>query len=902
MNYDASLSIKLQSSNATSIGGIVYVSLRMDPPFNIHDPTAGRNGRNLQSRVFNLQTDIWSDPSTEAFLRYNFSGERPPLEALSVCYRFSIQQYRDGVFFLSYATSDAHDNALLFYQREDTMNFYYNDVEASVSMKLWVEDTLDVWHHHCHLIRFPNYRFYVDGKLRGSGEMVGENGVLRMNGTVYIGQEQDSFAGGLDRLQTTSAYITQINVWDYLLQELQITEMASCRANHVGNVLSTDESKFEVMNVIAENRSVESFCTERSEFTLIPEKWHLGPSIKFCQVSNSEIFVPDDEGTNERLFMETRRFLSQCGGKSYRLLRLGATDRDSEGSWRKFGEKEVIPFAAWATGEPNDGLKSDCIVMKKSLSKWGDVDCKDEYCFSCLKIKSKYLQIRGLCYQKEHQSRFILDGYVNDKPFFRGYYGYAVFLSENGQWILKDIHGNVTMAVMERRKIPTTDYPLGRHKWTVVTAFCQNLENDGVEISLSPCTTEEFTCSDGSCVPATARCNLLSDCLDGSDEDRCNLLEFHEGYHGHRPPPGITPKDPLEINPTINIVRFSNIDDISLAINMELEVILRWTDRNLGYKNLKRQTENKLSSEEEGKVWIPEYEFLNVNDGRLQVLKRTVFVNRTGHPDPPHFNDVEMDTIFPSTSGEMAQRILYSASFNCNFRLFYYPFDVQTCSVLLKLTSATSAVITFKNASVEYQGLKNLPKYAVREISASLLNINSNDALEVTFQLERRYSLLVLTIFIPTGLLLVIGYTTLFVKLQLLQVRAIMTLTTLLVLYTLFNQVSSNLPDTAYIKMVDVWFFFCIFLIFSVIVLHIVVENLDPGVPKGQQSQVIKVAPSAGLRPRSNPVATTIDSLASSPCCCLLTANGLLRFVRIYLYPLVLLTFNLVFWIMILSK
>ncbi|XP_068211705.1 glutamate-gated chloride channel alpha-like [Palaemon carinicauda] len=185
-------------------------------------------------------------------------------------------------------------------------------------------------------------------------------------------------------------------------------------------------------------------------------------------------------------------------------------------------------------------------------------------------------------------------------------------------------------------------------------------------------------------------------------------------------------------------------------------------------------------------------------------------------------------TIYPTSSGEMVQRILYSASFNCNFRLFYYPFDVQTCNIFLKLTSATSAVITFK----------------------------------ATFQLERRYSLLVLSIFIPTALLLGIGYTTLFVKLQLLQVRAIMTQTTLLVLYTLFNQVSSNLPDTAYIKMVDVWFFFCIFLIFSVIVLHIMVENLEPGVHKGQR-KIINVAPSAAQRLKSNPMEMIVEPPSS---------------------------------------
>ena len=56
-----------------------------------------------------------------------------------------------------------------------------------------------------------------------------------------------------------------------------------------------------------------------------------------------------------------------------------------------------------------------------------------------------------------------------------------------------------------------------------------------------------------------------------------------------------------------------------------------------------------------------------------------------------------------------------------------------------------------------------------------------------------------------------------------------MTLTTMLVMYTLFSQVSSGLPDTAYIKMLDMWFFFCIFLILSIIVLHVTVEHLQEG-------------------------------------------------------------------------
>lgn len=41
--------------------------------------------------------------------------------------------------------------------------------------------------------------------------MTGEKRPLDTNGTIYIGQEQDSFAGGLDRLQSTSAFMAQVS-------------------------------------------------------------------------------------------------------------------------------------------------------------------------------------------------------------------------------------------------------------------------------------------------------------------------------------------------------------------------------------------------------------------------------------------------------------------------------------------------------------------------------------------------------------------------------------------------------------------------------------------------------------------------------------------------------------------
>ena len=433
-----------------------------------------------------------------------------------------------------------------------------------------------------------------------------------------------------------------MNVWGSLLQEDVIAAMASCATNPHGDIFSTDVHSVEVVNAAEETRPVAELCRKEMGFVIVPEKWSLRRSLHFCTAANSEMFVPESDELNEQLFIETRQFLDKCSGKSYRFLRLGATDGTSDGDWRRFSSGSALKYTSWASGEPNDGAKSDCMVMRKSKSGWGDVDCKDDYCFSCLKDVDKFLQIRGFCFAKEHHTRFLLDGYVNEAPFFRGYYGHAVFMSEAGEWVLRNVLTNTILAIMTKRRSLTVDYPLGRHVWRAMSPFCLNLAGDTIEMSLSSCSTSDFMCADGSCVPRGVRCNLLEDCVDGSDEDRCDLLELSDGYHGHRPPPGVTPQDPLIITPSVNIVRFSHVDDINLALLMELEVVLSWTDRNLKFKNLKRNVENKLSSKEVERVWRPETEFLNVNGGEQQQLKQVVFVEQTDQADPPLFNDVMM--------------------------------------------------------------------------------------------------------------------------------------------------------------------------------------------------------------------------------------------------------------------
>ena len=103
----------------------------------------------------------------------------------------------------------------------------------------------------------------------------------------------------------------------------------------------------------------------------------------------------------------------------------------------------------------------------------------------------------------------------------------------------------------------------------------------------------------------------------------------------------------------------------------------------------------------------------------------------------------------------------------------------------------------------------------------------------MTILLQRRIVNAILTIYLPTLLILCIVYATNFFKdfffeasiaVKLVETisQAIVTvnLTSLLVLTTLFISVSSSLPQTAYVKMVDVW------LIFAQVVLFFISSSL----------------------------------------------------------------------------
>ena len=96
----------------------------------------------------------------------------------------------------------------------------------------------DKWHHIC--VTWEStaglMNFYKDGVLSANATNFKAGHVIRSGGSLILGQEQDSFASGLDSTQSFQGFLSNLNVWDYAVCQEIITRMSKACISGKGNV------------------------------------------------------------------------------------------------------------------------------------------------------------------------------------------------------------------------------------------------------------------------------------------------------------------------------------------------------------------------------------------------------------------------------------------------------------------------------------------------------------------------------------------------------------------------------------------------------------------------------------------------------------------------------------------
>ena len=177
--------------------------------------------------------------------------------------------------------------------------------------------------------------------------------------------------------------------------------------------------------------------------------------------------------------------------------------------------------------------------------------------------------------------------------------------------------------------------------------------------------------------------------------------------------------------------------------------------------------------------------------------------------------ELENKLVYAGSDNSVVYQRYYSLLLDCQYTLHWYPFDTQVCHLDITPASELEDFVQFEVESFVYEGPMDLTEYTIKEIDMAAVG----EKLRVAVSIQRKLLSLILRTFIPTMILNIIGHMSNYYKESNFVGLMTLNVTVTLVLTTMFLSISTNLPPTAYIKMIDVWMIFTMLYPFAEIVL-----------------------------------------------------------------------------------
>jgi len=101
------------------------------------------------------------------------------------------------------------------------------------------------WHFICTSWenKVGSWKAYKDGALQSSGSGVKRGHVIKTNGILIVGQEQDSFGGRFEASQSYIGELTDLNIWNRVLPASEISKLSKSCHGRRGNAKKWSDFK-----------------------------------------------------------------------------------------------------------------------------------------------------------------------------------------------------------------------------------------------------------------------------------------------------------------------------------------------------------------------------------------------------------------------------------------------------------------------------------------------------------------------------------------------------------------------------------------------------------------------------------------------------------------------------------
>ena len=315
-----------------------------------------------------------------------FDGKIPHLKAFTCCHWeklhfFNIQAHYIWNYCTIKSSSDTMECIQMSYKRE--ILSAGRDIEVGISFGKGNTGYMIIkpfrhrsWNHFCWSYDSTSgeNRIYMNGRFYGSiqfqtkREAYGSDEVF--GASFSVGQEPDAFRGKYDSEQAFRGNISELNLWDYNLNEKEILSIGTCKQRGKGNVISWDKDSFKLYNVTVDKvKDVSNFCIPEQKMFVFPERYSLPSAIALCKDHGGFLFTPRSQEENKKLLDEVTTYESECLVKSSGAISwLGAYTDNYELMLRDERQNLVLGnFTNW--NSPLFLGENECVYMKKD-GKW----------------------------------------------------------------------------------------------------------------------------------------------------------------------------------------------------------------------------------------------------------------------------------------------------------------------------------------------------------------------------------------------------------------------------------------------------------------------------------------------------------------------------------------------------
>ncbi|XP_069940830.1 uncharacterized protein [Cherax quadricarinatus] len=781
-----------------------------------------------QVTVVRLQTMETASNTT-----YLDSGENalPDLPQWTLCVRLRLLHLARLNTLLSYTTGTFYQEILLGIEWPQS-SLRLECCGYSGFMELKVPIRLFTWHHLCVSANMTGDSQHIvfdnvihEALIRRPGITPAELNKVRGGGRFLVGQNYNPAAFYVVS-ESLHGDLADFRLYNVALSLKHLQEFVACESyvDLPSPLYSFDVnmSNFHLSgDILVYNMNLFDVCTPSTDVAMIvPERVDFDRAKAMCSYFTGGIVVPTNNEENEAIYDKFEDFNFHCADSWGTSFWFGLTANLTSGWWTKLSDGKPLTWHKFHLAWSKPVNEHRCVAAATFHYKyiWGASPCDLRQCPICNVTVIPRLHLRGLCKLSKFDRFYSPHNYYNRKPVFEGFF-LSRIIWENDSWVIRSRLEKGVEAIMEMKK--PEDYPFGVNTWQVRNDTCTKKQ---VELLLTSCGENDFTCSDGSCINKTKRCDYKVDCQDSTDELNCQAIVFPEGYPSElAPPAGDSEQMALYISIQITSIRKFDLAGFNLAIDVIQSI--KWKDERLLLRNLRPgDFVNKARVIE--KLWMPEIlvsdGYYNPTDVKQHLVKLLIRRDSQSLPDDDTY--YTEDDMYSGSGSTLKLVQQYTVTAMCLFLLHVYPFDSQICSLTFSLPDQSAGNLLLVQEGVAFTGKRMLLEYQL--LNETLVSWNNlSTSMQLRLQFRNQYGYYIGNSVIPSLLMVSICYLTFFFAMEDFTDRIMVSLTSLLVLASLFTQTSQSIPKTAYLKLIDIWHVSLIITDFLIVVTLVVIEN-----------------------------------------------------------------------------